>query len=153
MYYLTKEKKIELEKELKHLINNERLVAAKDISNALDDNGNMSENNDFIIARQKKEKLEIRISHLEDVLKNTKIIENKKFDKVDVGATVIIHKKGDKRQKIFTISGREEFDIKSKKIPLDSPLAKAMMGKKEGEVFSFLTPNKKINEYIIKTVS
>ncbi|HIP21420.1 MAG TPA: hypothetical protein EYG72_00415 [Candidatus Pacebacteria bacterium] len=153
MYYLTKEKKKELGLELEHLIINERIIAAKNISSALSDNGNMAENNDFMIARDKKEKLEIRISHLEDVLKNSEIVKDKIHEEVEVGATVIICKDGDKRKKIFKIVGREEFDIKSKKIPLDSPLAKSMMGKKEGEKFEFFTPNKKKNIYIIKKIT
>jgi len=99
------------------LINNERLIVAKNITDALSDSGNMAENNNFMEARRKKDKLEIRIDHLEDVIKNSVLVEEGKHDKVEIGATVVIRKKGDKRQKIFKIVGREEFDIKSKQIP------------------------------------
>ena len=153
MYYLTKEKKEELEEELKKLINEGRLESAKKIADALEDNANMAENNDFMVAREEKEKLEIRISHLEDILKNVEILKKKKFERVDVGATVVVRKKGTKKDKIFEIVGREEFDLDSKKIALDAPLAKAMLGKKEKEEFEFITPGGNINKYVIKLIS
>ena len=153
MYWLTLEKKKELEEELEHLIINERIVVAKNIAKSLKDEPNMSENNDYITAIQKKEKLETRIAHLEDVIRNSVIIdENKKHDKVEVGATVIILKKGDRRQKIFKIVGKEEIDLNLKKISWDSPIAKAMMDKKEGDRFDYKTRSGKINNYLIKKI-
>jgi transcription elongation factor GreA len=152
MYYLTQTKKDELEKELDYLVNVRRAELSDELKEAYDDGDKIAENNNVMILKRVREKLEIRIDHLKDVLKDSEIVKDKKYDKVEVGATVFIQKKGKSEEKVFQIVGREEFDLKSKKIPLDSPLAVAMMGKVAGEKFEFITPNKKKNIYTINKI-
>ncbi len=149
-YYLTKEKKEELEKELKSLINEGR----KEIAERLDDAkalGDLKENAEYHQAREDQGKMEARIKELEIILKEAKIVKHKKTDKVDIGSRILVKK--DTGEAEFQIVGREEVDILENKIAIDSPLAKEMLGKGVGDEFDFLTPNGKNHHYKILKIS
>ncbi|HIP34087.1 MAG TPA: transcription elongation factor GreA [Bacteroidia bacterium] len=149
-YYVTKEKKIELEAELKKLINSGR----KEISERLDESkalGDLKENAEFHQAREDQGKMEARIEELEVILKESEIVEHKNKGEVEVGAKVEVKKDG--KKKIFEIVGRQEVDISTGKIALDSPLAKELIGKHKGDKFTFLTPGGDKVDYEILKVS
>jgi transcription elongation factor GreA len=149
-YYLTKEKKAELEAELKELLNKGR----KEIAERLDDAkalGDLKENAEYHQAREDQGKMEARIEELEVILKEAEIIKHKNTGEIEVGSKVEVKKDGKKKE--FEIVGRQETDIFSGKIALDSPLAKELIGKKKGDKFTFLAPNGKKVEYEIVKVS
>ena len=150
-YYLTKEKKKELEEELKKLTTEGR----KEIAERLDDAkalGDLKENAEYHQAREDQGKLEGRIQEIEAILQDVEIIKNtKKRDTVELGAKVELKKDGKKVE--YEIVGKAEADIFSGKIAFDSPLAQALIGKKVGEKVEFVAPNGNKNIYEILKIS
>ncbi len=105
--------------------------------------GDLSENAEYQEAREMQGAVEERISKLESILKNAKIVQGEKSDVVGMGSTVLVHPVGkaaaeDKRT--YIIVGAEETNMFEGKISYHSPLGAALMGKKKGDEFSFHTP-------------
>lgn len=151
MEYLTKEKKLELENELKTLTT----VRRKEIAEALEyakSLGDLSENAEYHQAREDQGAAEERISHLEQILKNAVVMEKHHAEHVEVGSTVIVMKKGTKDEKTFTLVGSEEADSLNGKISNESPLGLALLGKKAGDSVKVETPKGEV-EYSVKKLN
>ena len=101
--------------------------------------GDLSENAEYSAARQEQEKNESRISEIEHILENVDIIKQpKNKGRVELGNTVELkNKSGDKT---FTIVGSVEADPLSGKISDESPIGKALLGKKIGDAVEIKTP-------------
>ncbi len=130
---LTSEGKKELEKELAELIANrpaitERIATARAF-------GDLSENEEYSSARNEQKVAEGRILEIQEILKSAKIIHGGKKDKINLGATVAIDMGGRKLE--YTLVGPTEANPLEGKISNESPIGKAMMGKKAGESFEF----------------
>lgn len=135
-YLLTKEGMAELEKERAELIA-QRGPVAEAIKTAREF-GDLAENAEYQSARQEQEKLEARISEIEHILTNTEVITKPKGDtKVQIGSTVKL-KNG--TTKTFQVVGTVEADPLNGKISDESPIGKALMGKKLGEKVEIVTP-------------
>jgi transcription elongation factor GreA len=150
MEYLTKEKKAELENELKTLTS----VRRKEIAEALEyakSLGDLSENAEYHQAREDQAATEERISHIEQILKNAVVMDKHHAGSVEVGTTVIVMKKGDKEEKTFTLVGSEEADSLAGRISNESPLGQAILGKKAGDTVEVQTP-KGTTHYSIKKI-
>lgn len=145
--YLSQEKFEELTEELAHLKNTRRKEVAEELEYARS-LGDLSENAEYHQARETQGKIESRIFQLENLLKNVEIVKQHHADSVEVGATVTVKKKGGD-ERTFQIVGGEEADTAEGKISLDSPLGKAMLGKKKKETFTFDSPSGKKIEYTI----
>lgn len=139
-YYLTKEKKKELEEELDYLKNTKRGEIAKEIERAKS-MGDLSENAEYQEARSDQASLEDRIAEIESILKSAQIVEHKQSDTVEVGSTVVLRKKYSSSEITYQIVGSEEADMAQKKISHTSPLGQSLMGRKKDESFTFETPN------------
>lgn len=143
--YLTKEKFDELKKELDYL----KTTSRKEIAESLEyarSLGDLSENAEYQEARNLQTATEERIVKLESILKSASIVTDKNLtDEVSLGSSVSIQKEGEKDIHEYQVVGTEEADMHERKISHLSPLGEAMMGKKKGEVFSFATPNGKMN--------
>lgn len=137
---LTSEGKKELERELDELIKNRPVVAEK-IATARAF-GDLSENEEYSSARNEQKMAESRILEIQDILKNAKIIRGGKKDKVDLGATVSLEMGGRKVE--YTLVGPTEANPLEGKISNESPIGKALLGKKAGEEFEFNGKNVKI---------
>ena len=151
MEYLTPEKKMELEGELETL----KTVRRKEIADALEyakSLGDLSENAEYHQAREDQANCEERILHVEQILKNAVIMDKHHAGVVEVGATVVVIKKGDKEEKSFTLVGSEEADSFSGKISNESPLGRALLGKGKGETATVETPKGDI-VYTIKSIA
>lgn len=137
--FITKERKIELENELKHLESVERkeIIEALDFAKSL---GDLSENAEYHQAREAQGKLEDRIREIKRILKDAEVVSHRKSDKIEVGSTVTVQKKGDKDKKVFMVVGEGEADMSVGKISYQSPLGLALFGKKKGEKASFDGP-------------
>jgi transcription elongation factor GreA len=146
--YLSKEKFDQLTEELAYLKGTRRKEIAGDLEYARS-LGDLSENAEYHQARELQGKIESRIFELENVLKNVEIVKPHHSDVVNVGATVLVKKKGDTTERTFHIVGGEEADTGEGKISLDSPLGQAMIGKKKKEAFTFTTPSGKEITYVI----
>ena len=147
--YLTSEGFLEIEEELNHLKNERRpeIIKALKDARAL---GDLSENADYDAARDEQAKVEGRILELEKTLEKATIIESNKDGKVGLGSTVTIYYIDDKEEEEYMIVGSKEADPSENKVSNESPLAKAIMGAKEGDVRSVESPNGK---YDVKIVS
>ena len=147
--YLTSEGFMEIEEELNHLKNTKRpevIKALKD-ARAL---GDLSENADYDAARDEQAMVEGRIVELEKILENAIIIEGNKDGSVDLGSVVTIYYVEDEEEEEYKIVGSKEADPSENKISNESPLAKAIIGAKEGDVRSVESPNGKYDVKIVK---
>ncbi len=146
--YLTKEKFEEFQKELNFLRTERRKTVAESLEYAKK-LGDLSENAEYHEARQEQAEVEDRINHLENLLKTASIVGDEHGDTVRVGTTVKVMKEGDSEAKIYKIVGSEEADMAQGKISNISPIGSAIIGKKEGESFSFQTPKGKVSYKLI----
>ncbi len=137
---LTSEGKKELEQELDELIKNRPVIAEK-IATARAF-GDLSENEEYSSARNEQKMAESRILEIQDILKNAKIIRGGKKDKADLGATISLEMNGRKVE--YTLVGPTEANPLEGKISNESPIGKALLGKKTGEEFEFNGKNVKI---------
>lgn len=136
-FLLTKEGVGDLEKELKTLIA-ERAPLADRIKTARE-LGDLSENAEYQSAREDHDKLEGRISEIEHILRNVQLISKPKSDhNVQLGSVVKL--KSDGATKQFQVVGTVEADPLSGKISDESPIGKALLGKKLGESVEIVTP-------------
>lgn len=139
---LTVEGKKELEKELEELINNrpaitERIATARAF-------GDLSENEEYSSARNEQKIAEGRILEIQEILKNAKIIRAGKKDSVVLGATVVLDMGGKKTE--YILVGPTEANPLEGKISNESPIGKALLGRKAGESFEFNGKKVKIIE-------
>ena len=141
---LTKEGKAKLEAELAELIA-ERPAIAERIAIARSF-GDLSENEEYSSARAEQKVAETRISEIEDILRSAKLIRSRTSDKVTMGSTVTV-KVGNKKQ-IFTIVGPVEANPLEGKISNESPIGKALFGRKTEEIAELKTP-KGVTKYKI----
>lgn len=138
--FLTQEGYDEIREELNYLINEKRpenIIAIKE-ARAL---GDLSENADFDAARNEQAEIEARIKKLEAVIENVEIIDEVSTDKVGLGNTVKISYVDDDDVDEYKIVGSQEADPFESKISNESPIAKALMGHKVGDVVSVESPN------------
>ena len=130
---LTSEGKKALEKELDELIKGRPAIAEK-IATARAF-GDLSENEEYSSARNEQKIAESRILEIQEILKNAKVIRGGKRTKVDLGAHISLDMGGRKVE--YTVVGPTEANPLEGKIPNESPIGKALLGKKAGEEFDF----------------
>ena len=149
--YLTKEKFNELTAELEQLTVTGRADIAEKLESAKA-MGDLKENAEYHQAREDQAKMEDRIRQIEAALKDPQIIKDHHAEEVEMGARVIVAKKGSPKNTEYQIVGQEEADILEGKLSATSPLAKAMFGLKTGDTFNFDAPSGDILEYRIVEV-
>jgi len=138
LFHLTQQGVAELKKELGELIAL-RAVIADRIKTAREF-GDLSENMEYSAARQDQERNEMRINEIEHILANVQVIKAPKGDsKVMLGSTVKLKSEAGKTKE-FQVVGTVEADPLNGKISDESPIGKALMGKKEGEAVEIRTP-------------
>lgn len=113
--------------------------------------GDLSENSEYHAAREELSFIQGRIEELEEMIARVQIISNngKKNGHVDIGCQVTIEANG--AEQTYTIVGDFEADPIKRKISHDSPLGKALIGKKVGETIEFEAPVGRI-QYLIKHI-
>ena len=138
--YLTNEGFLEIEEELNHLkeVKRPEVIKALKDARAL---GDLSENADYDAARNEQAQVEGRIKELELLLEKAELIEKRDTDKVGLGTTVKIKYVDDDDVEEYRIVGSKEADPSNDKISNESPLAKAVMGHKVGELCVVESPN------------
>ena len=148
--YLTEEGLLEIEEELANLkdVRRPEVIKALKDARAL---GDLSENADYDAARDEQAQIEGRILELEKLLERVHIIEKVNTDEVSLGVTVKIdYIEDDDDIEEYRIVGSKEADPSNNKISNESPLAKAIMGRKKGEICSVESPNGKYNVKILE---
>ena len=131
-----------LEEELKHLKHVERSAVIKAIAEARD-HGDLSENAEYHAARERQSFIEGRVGELEDKIARAEIIDISKLSgkQVMFGATVTLVDEDTDEKSSYQIVGPDEADIKSKRLSITSPLARALIGKTTGDNVEVTTPN------------
>jgi len=147
---MTKEGFGALEKELRELVEEKRPKLVDRLSFARQQ-GDLSENSDYINAREELEFLDGRIDELEVVIKTASIVDGnhhkKASDGVSLGTKVTLKVNGDKH--VYEIVGEWEADPVNKKISHESPLGRALVGKKIGEKVEVEAPAGKVRYEIL----
>jgi len=140
-----------LEDELKNL----KLVERPAIVNAIAEAralGDLSENAEYHYAKDKQGFIEGRIRELESKLSRAEVIDITKLDGtcVKFGSTVTVYDVSTEQEITYKIVGVDEADIKKKLLSVESPLARALIGKNVGDEFSLNTPSGKKEYEVIE---
>jgi transcription elongation factor GreA len=142
-----------LKKELQQLKSVERPSVIQAISDARA-NGDLSENADYDAAKERQGFVEGRIAEIEGKLGNAVLIDPTTVDaegKVMFGATIDLEDLDNEQKVTYQIVGEDEADIKKSMISVGSPIARALIGKSEGDVVEVRAPGG-VREYEIITV-
>jgi transcription elongation factor GreA len=139
--YLTRERLIELEKELQEMKNTGRKTIAAKIAEARA-HGDLSENAEYDAAKEEQGLFELRISKLENILLRARIIDISKLpaDEVHLLSTVKIKNIKTKKTVEYLLVSPEEADFQEQKISITSPVGQGLMGRKIGEKIQVKAP-------------
>lgn len=139
--YLTRERVVELEKELKEMKINGRKEMAEKIAEARA-HGDLSENAEYDAAKEEQGLFELRLSKMEGVLSRVRIIDHSKFaeDEVHILSKVTIKNLKTNKQFNYTLVSPEEADFQAGKISVTSPVGKGLMGTKVGDIVKVKVP-------------
>ncbi len=140
--YYTAEGLKKLREELNHLKDVERPHASQAIAEARD-KGDLSENAEYDAAKEAQGMLEMKISKMEEILANARLIDESQLDvsKVLVLSKVRIKNLNNNMEMNYTLVAESEADLKSGKISVSSPIGKGLLGKAVGEVAEVTVPN------------
>ncbi len=107
------------------------------------DKGDLSENAEYDAAKEAQGLLEMKISKLEAIISNARLIDNTSIDnsKVFILSKVKIKNISNGMEVEYTLVAENEADLKEKKISIDSPFGKGLLGKKQGDIADIHTPN------------
>ena len=132
---------LRLEEELRTLKSVERPAIIRAIAEARA-HGDLSENAEYHYAKEAQSLNEGRIAELEDKLSRAEVIDVSKLsgDTVMFGATVTLIDEDTEEQKTYQIVGESEADVKSGRVSITSPTARALIGKKVGDTVEVNTP-------------
>jgi transcription elongation factor GreA len=130
-----------LDDELKRLKTQERPSVIAQIAEART-HGDLSENAEYHAAKDRQGWIEGRIAEIEDKIARAQVIDVSKLsgDQVKFGATVSLRDEDTEEKARYQIVGDHEADVKSGKLSVSSPLARAMIGKEKGDVVEVNTP-------------
>ena len=140
--YYTAEGLKKLKNELNHLRDVERPKASEAIAEARD-KGDLSENAEYDAAKEAQGLLELKISKMEEILANARLIDESQLDttKVLVLSTVKLKNQNNGMEMKYTLVAESEADLKSGKISVNSPIGKGLLGKKVGDTAEITVPN------------
>lgn len=140
--YYTEEGLKKLKEELYDMKSVQRPRISEQIAEARD-KGDLSENAEYDAAKEAQGLLEMRISKMEELISKARIIDNSLMDnsKVFILSTVTIKNVSNGMEMQYTLVAESEADLKMKKISVDSPIGKGLLGKKVGDVADIQTPN------------
>ncbi len=149
--YYTEEGLKKLRDELNQLKDIERPKASQAIADARD-KGDLSENAEYDAAKESQGLLELRISKLEEVLSNARIVNESDIDhsKVLILSTVDVKNLSSNSNMTYTLVAESEADLTKGKISVNSPIGKGLLGKKKGEKAIISVPSGKIELQIMK---
>ncbi|MDP5010479.1 MAG: transcription elongation factor GreA [Crocinitomicaceae bacterium] len=133
-------------KKLKDDLHNMKTVQRPSISNQIAearDKGDLSENAEYDAAKEAQGLLEMKISKLEAIVANARLIDETHMDnsKVFILSKVTIKNVVNNAEMQYTLVAENEADLKEKKISVDSPIGKGLLGKTKGEIADVQTPN------------
>lgn len=147
--YVTTTGMEQMKEELENLIQERRpeVIKALKEARAL---GDLSENAEYDAARNEQAQVEARIKELESMIEHAVVIENVNTEEVSIGTKVTIEYVDDDDTEEYSIVGVKEADPFNNKISNESPIARAILGRKIGDIVSVDSPNGK---YAVKIVA
>tara|TARA_B100001250_G_scaffold405521_1_gene423112 strand:+ start:434 stop:928 length:495 start_codon:yes stop_codon:yes gene_type:complete len=149
---LTKAGHDRLESELIKLKSTDRPSIIQAIAEARE-LGDLSENAEYHAAREKQSFIEGRIKELEGLLSLAEVIDVSKFSgSVKFGATVTLYSDESENEVIYQVVGEAEADLENQLLNINSPLARALIGKEEGDEVEVRTPGGTKNYEIVKII-
>jgi transcription elongation factor GreA len=146
--FLTPEGADRLRAELEELRGPRRTELAKRLRHAVQQ-GDLSENADYISAKEEQAFLEGRIQELETILREATIVDGGNTGTVTVGSTVVVAEDGQSPQ-TFQLVGIKEASPREGRISNESPIGKALMGKRVGDVALAETPGGNVELKVIE---
>ena len=149
---ITKNGYAALKAELERLKKVERPKNIKEIEEARG-HGDLSENAEFHAAKERQSHIDARIRDLEHKLAEAQIIDtsNLSTEKVVFGSTVTVKDVQNGKEQRYTLVGPDEGDLKNGKISVQSPVGRALIGKRVGETVEVKTPAKVV-EYEVRNI-
>lgn len=140
--YYTEEGLKKLKDELHEMKTVQRPRISEQIAEARD-KGDLSENAEYDAAKEAQGLLEMKIAKMEELVSKARIIDNTLIDnsKVFILSRVKIKNVNNKMEMEYTLVAESEADLKEKKISIDSPIGKGLLGKKVGDIADVQTPN------------
>lgn len=149
--YFTEEGLAKIKEELKHLQTVERPDISRQIAEARD-KGDLSENAEYDAAKEAQGLLEMKISKLRDLIANARVVDKADLDisKVLILSTVTIKNLANGASMEYTIVSEKEANVREKRISVESPIAKALLGKKVGDVVEVEVPSGKVKFEIVE---
>lgn len=149
--YYTVEGLKKLKDELHHLEAVERPSISNQIAEARD-KGDLSENAEYDAAKEAQGHLEGRIAKLKETLSNARLIDESQLDtsKALILSTVTIKNVKNAMSMKYTLVAENEADLKAKKISIESPMGKGLLGKSVGDIAQIQTPGGMIDFEIME---
>ncbi|MCX6244780.1 MAG: transcription elongation factor GreA [Bacteroidetes bacterium] len=149
--YYTQEGLDKLRDELKHLTSVERPAISKQIAEARD-KGDLSENAEYAAAKEAQSMLELKISKLQDMISNARLLDESKLDFTKVLIFSIVKLRNTENGSVvtFTLVPENEANVKLGKISVNSPIAKGLLGKSLGDKVEIMIPAGKVAFEIIE---
>lgn len=140
--YYTEEGLKKLKNELHEMKTVQRPAISDQIAEARD-KGDLSENAEYDAAKEAQGILEMKIAKLEGIIANARLIDDSHIDnsKVFILSKVKIKNVSNATEMEYMLVAENEADLKAKKISVDSPIGKGLLGKKKGEIADIQTPN------------
>lgn len=140
--YLTQDGLKKLQAELDQLTKKERPYISRQIAEARD-KGDLSENAEYAAAKEAQGLLELKISKLQEMLQNARLIDETKIetDKVQIMNRVKIKNLKTNSVIVYTLVSEREADIKAGKISVTTPIARGLIGKKVGDTVKVQIPS------------
>ncbi len=139
--YLTRERIVEIEKELKELKTNGRKQMAEKIAEARA-HGDLSENAEYDAAKEEQGLFELKIAKMENVLSRARVVDTSQFEagKVHILSKVKIQNLKNKKVFDYLLVSPEEADFQEGKISITSPVGKGLLGTQVGEKVKIQAP-------------
>ena len=148
--YITEDGLQKLKSELERMVNIERPSISRQIAEARD-KGDLSENAEYDAAKDAQGMLEMRIARLEEIIANSRVLDE---TKIDISKVQILNKIKIKNKKTnvileYTIVSETEANLKEGKLAVSSPIAMALIGKKVGDIVETTVPSGQVSFEIL----
>lgn len=149
--YYTEQGLQKLRDEVQQLKTVDRPAISQQIAEARD-KGDLSENAEYDAAKEAQGLLELKISQLEELISNARVIDESVMDnsKVRILSKVTIENQANKMKMTYTLVAENEQDLKAGKISVDSPIGKGLLGKEQGDLAEVIIPAGKLTFKILE---
>jgi transcription elongation factor GreA len=149
--YITEEGLRKLKEELDHLTRVERPAISRQIAEARD-KGDLSENAEYDAAKEAQGMLEMKIAKLENLIANARVIDESKIDTstVQMMNRVKLKNLANGQMMEYTLVSETEADLKTGKLSIQTPIAKALIGRKAGEKVEVAVPSGTLSLEIVE---